>query len=108
MDDIAGSRRLAHKASSTTLSGKGSMVKVKIKLGNDMIALRLPSELTLRELRARIALKLGTEESAKAMSGTSQIVYHAPSGESTLLSDDQDWETALLVTNYKPILTFVQ
>ncbi|KAJ2874680.1 bud emergence protein 1 [Coemansia aciculifera] len=107
-DSAFGSRRLTHKASSATLSGKNSMVKVKIKLGSEMIALRLPSELTLRELRARIALKLGNEESAKAMSGTSQIVYHAPSGESTLLSDDQDWETALLVTNYKPILTFVQ
>ncbi|KAJ1667905.1 bud emergence protein 1, partial [Coemansia sp. RSA 25] len=107
-DAALNSRRLTHKASSATLSGKGAMVKVKIKLGNDMIALRLPSELTLRELRARIALKLGNEESAKAMSSSSQIVYHAPSGESTLLSDDQDWETALLVTNYKPILTFVQ
>ncbi|KAJ1820202.1 bud emergence protein 1 [Coemansia sp. RSA 2675] len=107
-DAAFSTRRLTHKASSATLSGKSSMVKVKIKLGSEMIALRLPSELTLRELRARIALKLGNEESAKAMSGTSQIMYHAPSGESTLLSDDQDWETALMVTNYKPILTLVQ
>ncbi|KAJ2908913.1 hypothetical protein GGI21_002406 [Coemansia aciculifera] len=97
-----------HKSSSATLSGKAAMVKVKIKLGNDMIALRLPSELTLRELRARIALKLGNEESAKAMSSSSQIMYHSPEGESTPLSDDHDWETALLVTNYKPVLTVVQ
>ncbi|KAI9504964.1 hypothetical protein BX070DRAFT_250864 [Coemansia spiralis] len=101
-------RQLAHKSSMAGLSANGSTVKVKVKLGNDMVALRLPFELTLSELKARIASKLGNDESDKLLSSISQIMYHAPSGEAALLSNDQDWSTALTVTNYKPVLTIVQ
>ncbi|KAJ2872021.1 bud emergence protein 1, partial [Coemansia asiatica] len=100
-------QRLSHKPSTGTLGGN-SMVKVKVRLGDDMVAMRLPSELTLSELKARIAHKLGSEESQRAQPSITQIAYFAPSGESEPLCDDQDWETALLATNYKPVLTIVQ
>ncbi|KAJ2295730.1 bud emergence protein 1 [Coemansia sp. RSA 2706] len=97
-------RQLGHKPSMSALGG-GPTVKVKVKLGEDMVALRLPSELTLDELKARIALRLGGGGAAGAIS---QIAYQAPSGESETLSDDQDWADALLATNYKPVLSIVQ
>ncbi|KAJ2092831.1 bud emergence protein 1 [Coemansia sp. RSA 986] len=105
---IPTARQLAHNSSMAGLAAKSSTVKVKVKLGNDMVALRLPSELTLDELKAKIAEKLCGGGSAHAKSRISQIMYHAPSGEAAPLSDDQDWTTALTVTNYKPVLTIVQ
>ncbi|KAJ1883476.1 bud emergence protein 1 [Coemansia sp. RSA 1722] len=100
-------QRLSHKPSTGTLGGS-SMVKVKVRLGDDMVAMRLPSELTLSELKARIAHKLGSEESERTQPKITQIAYFSASGESEPLCDDQDWETALLATNYKPVLTIVQ
>ncbi|KAJ2726686.1 bud emergence protein 1 [Coemansia sp. Benny D115] len=97
-----GMQRLSHRPSISGLASNGT-VKVKVRLGDDMVALRLPSELTLSELKARIASKLSNEDSS-----FSQIAYVAPSGESAPLSSDKDWATALLVTNYKPILTIVR
>ncbi|KAJ2080662.1 bud emergence protein 1 [Coemansia sp. RSA 988] len=101
-------RRIAHKPSTSALGGAGATVKVKVKLGNDMVALRLPSELTLKELKTRIAMKIGSGESAHSTAEISKIIYLAPSGESAPLSDDQDWANALLATNNKPVLTIVQ
>ncbi|KAJ2760477.1 hypothetical protein H4S06_001703, partial [Coemansia sp. BCRC 34490] len=101
----------AHKSSMAGLGSTSATVKVKVKLGNDMVALRLPSELTLDELKARLEEKLcggGSEGAAAPQSRISQIMYHAPSGEAAPLSDDHDWTTALTVTNYKPVLTIVQ
>ncbi|KAJ2549341.1 bud emergence protein 1, partial [Coemansia sp. RSA 1933] len=95
-------RQLAHNSSMAGLVSKSATVKVKVKLGNDMVAIRLPSELTLDELKARIAEKISSGGSANASPRISQIMYHAPSGEAAPLSDDQDWTTALTVTNYKP------
>ncbi|KAJ2161906.1 bud emergence protein 1 [Coemansia sp. RSA 552] len=106
--DYQAQQRLAHKSSAAALGGQGAMVKVKVKLGSDMVALRLPSELTLSELKSRIAAKLGNGSAADPTSSISQIIYTAPSGESASLSDDRDWENALLATNYKPVLTIVQ
>ncbi|KAJ2644066.1 bud emergence protein 1, partial [Coemansia sp. RSA 1285] len=48
----------AHKSSMAGLGSTSATVKVKVKLGNDMVALRLPSELTLDELKARLEEKL--------------------------------------------------
>ncbi|KAJ1881578.1 hypothetical protein LPJ66_011297, partial [Kickxella alabastrina] len=107
VDSKAAMQRLSHRPSIGAV-GKGSMVKVKIRLGDDMVALRLPSELTLNELKTRIALRLNSEESSCLPSTISQIAYFGPTGKSEPLSDDQDWATALLITNYKPILTIVQ
>ncbi|KAJ1797557.1 bud emergence protein 1 [Coemansia sp. RSA 2399] len=101
-------RQLAHNSSMAGLTSKSPTVKVKVKLGNDMVAIRLPSELTLAELKVRLAEKIGSGGAADAQSRISQIMYHAPSGEAAPLSDDQDWTTALTVTNYKPVLTIVQ
>ncbi|KAJ2616947.1 bud emergence protein 1 [Coemansia sp. RSA 1365] len=101
-------RQLMHKPSSCALGSTSATVKVKIRLGSDMVALRLPSELTLEELKARIAMKLSSGETAQTTAGISKINYLAPSGESAPLSDDQDWADALLVTNNKPVLTIVQ
>ncbi|KAJ2786394.1 bud emergence protein 1 [Coemansia interrupta] len=100
-------QRLSHKPSIGAM-GNNSMVKVKVKLGDDMMAMRLPSEMTLKELKTRIAHKLSSEESARSHSMISQIAYVAPSGESEPLVDDQDWATALQITNFKPVLTIVQ
>ncbi|KAJ2686539.1 bud emergence protein 1, partial [Coemansia spiralis] len=101
-------RQLAHKASVSALGGACATVKVKVKLGDDMVALRLPSELTLQELKARIAMRVCGGETTHSADSISQIVYCAPSGESAPLSDDQDWADALLATNNKPVLTIVQ
>ncbi|KAJ2341192.1 hypothetical protein IWW50_006559 [Coemansia erecta] len=98
-------QQLAHKPSSTALNG--GMVKVKVKLGDDMVALRLPSELTISELKERIASKMGSGEAATAASIT-KIIYQVPSGESAALSSDQDWAAALQATNFKPVLSIVQ
>ncbi|KAJ1856632.1 bud emergence protein 1 [Coemansia sp. RSA 1822] len=98
-----GGRQLTQKPSMAALSG--AMVKVKVKLGDDMVALRLPSELTLNELKARIASKMGSDEAAASIT---KIIYQVPSGESASLCDDQDWAAALQATNFKPVLTVVQ
>ncbi|KAJ1732048.1 bud emergence protein 1 [Coemansia biformis] len=101
-------QQLAHKTSMSALGGAGATVKVKVRFGDDMVALRLPSELTLQELKARIAMKMCTGEAASSAVSISKIVYCAPSGESAPLRDDQDWADALLATNNKPVLTIVQ
>ncbi|KAJ2779107.1 bud emergence protein 1 [Coemansia javaensis] len=100
--------QLAHKASSGALGAADATVKVKIRLGDDMVALRLPSELTLQELKARIAVRVGRGAAAASAASISRIVYDAPSGEPAPLRDDQDWADALLATNNKPVLTIVQ
>ncbi|KAJ2454413.1 bud emergence protein 1 [Coemansia sp. RSA 2336] len=104
----AGSRQLAHKSSMSALGGSNGTVKVKVRLGSDMVALRLPSGLTLSELKERIAMRMGNGSEASAKDRIGKILYQAPSGEAAALCDDQDWANALLETNYKPVLSIVQ
>ncbi|KAJ1959706.1 bud emergence protein 1 [Dipsacomyces acuminosporus] len=108
LEPVRSSPKLVHKPSTLALAGGISMVKVKLKLGSDMIALRLPSTVSVNELKSKIAERLENEDFAMSRDEISKIMYFAPSGEFTPLSADDDWRTALEVTNNKPVLTIVQ